>query len=85
MDIEFDPAKDEINRLKHGISLSRAAEMDMLEVKRDERFDYREARFRAWGPIGGENYCFAFTIRDGLLRAISLRRAHAKETRKNAP
>jgi hypothetical protein len=85
MQIEFDPAKEAANFAKHRISLARAADMTMLSVKRDERFDYREERFRAWGPINGEDYCFAFTIRGGVVRAISLRRAHAKEMRKHAP
>lgn len=47
MTIEFDPAKEATNLTKHRISLVRAADMTMLSVKRDERFDYREKRFRA--------------------------------------
>jgi hypothetical protein len=42
MQIEFDPAKEAANFAKHRISLARAADMTMLSVKRDERFDYRE-------------------------------------------
>ena len=47
MDVEFDPAKDDANVAKHGISLARAADMNMLSVKRDGRYDYGEERFRA--------------------------------------
>ena len=85
MDIEFDPTKDAANIAKHGVSLSRAADLDMLAVEHDIRFDYGEARFRAWGLIDGEAYCFAFTTRDDRVRAISLRRAHAKEMKRYVP
>ncbi|WP_333814616.1 BrnT family toxin [Tabrizicola sp.] len=82
--IEFDPAKDEANIAKHGVTLARAADLDMLAVKQDERFDYGEMRFRAWGLIDGLAYCLAFTTRDDRVRAISLRRVRAKELKRHA-
>lgn len=84
MEIEFDPAKDAINIEKHGISLARASDLELLAVKQDERFEYGEMRFRAWGLLDGQAYCFAFTTRDGRVRAISLRRAHEKEMKRHA-
>jgi uncharacterized protein len=72
MDIEFDPAKDAINIVKHGISLARAVELDVLAF-------VAESRFRLYGVIDGEAHCAAGTDRDGIVRVISLRRAHAKE------
>lgn len=83
MQIEFDPAKDEINIAKHGVSLARAGDLEMLAVKPDERFDYGEMRFRAWGLIDGQAHCLAFTTRDDRVRAISLRRAHDKEMKRH--
>jgi uncharacterized DUF497 family protein len=85
MEIEFDPAKDALNREKHGISLARASDMDILYFERDERLDYGEVRYRAWGRIDGGYCCLAFVQRNGRLRAISLRRAHRKEVLKNVP
>ncbi|HTM78883.1 MAG TPA: BrnT family toxin [Devosia sp.] len=85
MEIEFDPAKDQSNIAKHGISLARAAELEDLTVEPDDRFDYGEARFRSWGFIDDLPYFFAFATRNGRVRAISLRRAHRKEIMKNAP
>lgn len=85
MKIEFDPTKEEANVAKHGISLSRAVDFEMLAVLRDDRFDYGEARFRAWGLIAGEAYCLAFTIRKDGVRPISLRRAHDKEMKRYVP
>ncbi len=79
--LEFDPAKDEANIAKHGISLARAADLDVLVRILDDRFE--EDRRRAYGVIDGEAYCLAYTMRDGQVRAISLRRAHAKEMRRH--
>ena len=81
--IEFDPKKNAINIAKHGISLERAAEMEILALVGDQRFDYGEIRFRAFGYIDGLAYCFGFTDRDGKRRGISLRRAHLKEMKQH--
>jgi len=80
MDIEFDPAKDAFNRAKHGISLARAAELEVLAYVDDLRFG--EPRFRLYGLIDGEAYCVAGTMRGAAIRVINLRRAHAKELRR---
>ena len=82
-EIEFDPKKDAINIAKHGISLERAGEMEILGLIGDQRFEYGEIRFRAFGYIDGLAYCFCFTDRDGKRRAISLRRSHLKEMKQH--
>jgi len=82
MKVVFDPAKDEVNLAKHGVSLSRAADLEILVVIEDDRQDYGEPRTRAFGVIDDEAYCLVFTVRDGAVRAISLRRAHLKEYRR---
>jgi uncharacterized DUF497 family protein len=46
--IEFDPAKDAANIAKHGVSLARAADLEVLVVVEDARFE--EQRFRATAP-----------------------------------
>jgi uncharacterized protein len=84
MKIQFDPIKDATNIEKHGVSLARAVDLELLSVKQDERFDYGEMRFRAWGLIDEQAYCLAFTTREGTVRAISLRRAHEKEMKRHA-
>jgi uncharacterized DUF497 family protein len=85
MQIEFDPAKDAINIAKHGISLASAVDLDILAFIEDDRTDYGEVRYRAWGLIDGKAYCLAFTDRTDSLRAISLRRAHKKEMDRHVP
>lgn len=81
MYIEFDPAKDEANIAKHGVSLSRAAELDVLADVADARF--AGDRRRIYGLIDGLPFCLAYTLRGGTIRAINLRRAHLKEFRRH--
>jgi uncharacterized protein len=83
VDIEFDAAKDAANLAKHGVSLARAADLEVFARVVDPRF--AERRLRAYGTIDGEAYCLAYTLRNGAVRAISLRRAHAKELRRHVP
>jgi uncharacterized protein len=80
VEIEFDPVKNAINMEKHGISLSRAKEMQALAYVDDRRFE--EPRFRLYGTIDDAPYCLAGTRRRGVVRVISLRRVHEKEMRR---
>lgn len=57
--IVFDPEKDKVNIAKHGISLGRAADLDVFARVADDRF--AEPRFRAYGMIG--SVFFALPIR----------------------
>ncbi len=84
MDIEFDPDKDAASVAKHGLSLSASIEFEMAAavVELDERFDYGEVRWRAFGRVLGEGRCLAFAYRADKLRVISFRRAHDKELRR---
>ena len=84
MEIEFDPAKDTENVRKHGISLQRADEFVSVADYQDGRFDYGETRYRAYGHIDDVAYCLVFTVRGESIRAISLRRALAKEMKRYA-
>lgn len=81
MKITFDPAKDAINRQKHGISLAEAARLDwdgMLVVP-DLRHDYGEDRYRGIAALGDRLYSVIYTPRDDTIRVISLRKASQKE------
>ena len=81
MQIEFDPDKDAANIAKHGVSLARATDLEVLAYVEDRRF--AEPRFRLYGEIDGEAFCLAGTDRGGIIRVIGLRRAHAKEMRRH--
>ena len=84
VEITFDPAKDEANRSRHGLSLAEAAafEMSRAIVERDDRCDDGEARYRTFGRVDGEARCLVFTVRANAVSAISYRRAHEKEMRR---
>jgi len=77
VDIEFDPAKDEANIAKHGVSLELTIKLAGIVVVDDKRF--KEPRFRLYGTIDGVAHCAAVTMRGSIVRVISLRRAHLKE------
>jgi uncharacterized DUF497 family protein len=79
VNIEFDPAKDGANIAKHGISLARADDLHVRFAEIDDRFDYGETRWRAFGLIDGKPYSLGFIVTAGGVRAISLRRAHLEE------
>jgi uncharacterized protein len=83
--IAFDPAKDAINKAKHGISLQAATRFDWdtaLE-REDDRFDYGVVRFVAIGQIDTHLHVMVFTegSDDDNLRVISLRPAEKHEAR----
>ena len=84
MEIEFDPAKDAINIAKHGLSLADAAafEIEDAVVRIDDRYDYGEVRFRAFGRVSGQGRCLVFTWSASTIRVISYRRVHEKEMRR---
>lgn len=82
VEIEFDPDKDAINQVKHGVSLVRAADLEDVIVVADGRFG--ESRFRLYGLIDGAWHCAAVTMRGSTVRVINLRRAHSKEIERHA-
>lgn len=84
MKIEFDPKKDKINWDKHGLSLSARADMDFdaALVNSNVRWAYGDDRHRAIGSIGGRLHELVLTMRGETLRAISLRKANAREVRR---
>ena len=81
MIFEFDIAKDIANRIKHGIPLEFAAESfeGPVSIARDDRSDYREARYVAFGMIAGRLCVCVFTDRGDVRRIISLRKANKRE------
>jgi len=86
MRFEWDPAKDEHNREKHGLSFDEASRLyttgaDYLEVY-DEQHSDEEDRFIAIGPIRRGIIVVAYTEReDDVVRILSARLATSKERR----
>ena len=83
MPFEFDPAKDVANLARHGLSLGEFEGFDVEPVVLvDDRYDYGEIRYQAFGRINGEGRCLVYTEREGRFRLISYRLAHAKDMRR---
>ena len=82
----FDPAKDAINILKHGISLKCAEDFDFSTsfIRVDDREDYGELRYRAIGWLDASLFVLVFTQSGENFRAISLRSATRQERKQYA-
>ena len=83
MRIDFDPAKDKLNRTDHGLSLSLAKKLvwDEALVWVDDRFEYGELRMVGLVPEGNRLYYVAFVDRGEVRRVISLRFAERREVK----
>jgi len=81
MKIEFDPAKSERNVQDRGLSFDLVADFDFesAQITEDDRRNYGEVRYRAIGRMGSMIAVVVFTMREDVLRVISLRLAGRKE------
>lgn len=86
MRFTFDPAKDVINREKHGVSLADAAdfEWDSAVTWPDQRGGYGEHRMIGLGYIGLRLFAVVYVDRDDSRRIISLRKANQREINRYA-
>ena len=80
----FDPDKDKLNEINHGLSLSFAEKLvwDEAYVWVDPRFAYDELRLIGLVPEGGTLYYVAFVDRGDVRRIISPRLAERREVKK---
>lgn len=76
----FDVKKSERNALKHGIDFVQAQaiwlDAHRLEISARE---IQEQRLMVIGQIDGRHWSAIFTLREGLIRLISVRRSRATE------
>ena len=80
----FDPAKDTVNRTKHGVALALAEVLfagPYVSIA-DDRFDYGELRTVAFGLINDRLFVCVYTDRGSERRLISLRRANKREMKR---
>jgi uncharacterized protein len=80
----FDPNKDKLNLINHGLSLSFAEKLawDEAYVWVDPRYAYDELRMIGLVPEGNTLYYVAFIDRGDVRRTISLRLAERREVKK---
>ncbi len=83
MKTEWNPSKNEANKATHGLDFASFEGFDAEPtIVEDDRHDYGETRFRAFGRVDGEARCLVYTLRGETMRIISYRRAHEKEMRR---
>ena len=82
MEFEFDHAKSESNRAKHGIDFVDVqalwADPDLLEIPGRVS---DESRYIVIGRLGDKHWSCVITYREGRMRIISARRARPREIR----
>ncbi len=80
MEFEFDPVKSASNLKKHGIDFVRAQELwedvDLMVIPTRTT---DEVRFLAIGIIESRHWSAIFTVRNGRIRLISVRRSRREE------
>jgi uncharacterized DUF497 family protein len=77
---EYDPAKSEANKLKHGIDFEEAQQLWNDESALEGKTPYtKEERYYRIGRIGPALWTAIFTYREGRIRLISVRRARGSE------
>ncbi|PPJ45949.1 BrnT family toxin [Rhizobium sp. KAs_5_22] len=83
MEFEFDPAKSEANRAKHGIDFVAAQELwyDLFGVDADAAY-VLEPRRVLIGRIEGVCWTGIYVQRGDRIRIISVRRARVQERRR---
>ena len=82
----WDERKRISNLRKHGVDFAIVQNFDFETalVLRDNRKNYGEERYRAYGTINGRLHALVFTRREGRIRVISLRKSNAREIAKYA-
>jgi uncharacterized DUF497 family protein len=84
MDFEWDTAKEQANRGKHGIDFRTAAKvfLDPYVIEFDAFHGNGELRFNAIGLVAGRMLFVTYTLRGDVVRIISARGAEPHEKRK---
>ena len=84
MEFEWDTAKEQANRRKHGIDFRTAAKvfLDPYVIEFDDFDNGGELRFNAIGFVDGRMLFVTYTLRGGVVRIISARGAEPHEKRK---
>jgi uncharacterized DUF497 family protein len=85
MELEWDETKRRANLAKHGFDFDDLSDFDWdsAKVTVDDRIDYQEDRFVAFGPFRGQICSVVFTRRAKRVRVISFRAANRKEIKQH--
>jgi uncharacterized protein len=77
----WDESKRASNLKKHGVDFAIVKDLDFETalVLSDDRKNYGEERYRAYGTIKGRLHALVFARREGRIRVISLGKSNARE------
>jgi hypothetical protein len=82
MEFEWDPAKSDECFTERGFDFAYVLQVfldgDRL-IHKDTRWDYGEDRYQLMGIIDGRVFFVVYTIRGGVIRIISARKANQRE------
>lgn len=83
MEFEWDGTKRQLNLANHGLDFLSADRLDFDNATYipDERKDYGELRIVATSYLDDRICVLCFTMRNGAVRIISLRKANDREKR----
>lgn len=86
MRITFDPAKRAATLAERGLDFVDAASVfeGPVLTQQDDRFDYKETRFQTYGLLDENLVMIVWTPRGEARHVISMRKCHAKESKKIA-
>lgn len=78
---DWDEAKRQTNRARHGVDFAEMALVDWVTATHffDTRHDYGESRVVTLGYIGDRLHVIAWTQRGQRVRIITMRKANARE------
>jgi uncharacterized DUF497 family protein len=84
MEFEWDEEKRRRALDERGLDFADVVHFDLrnANVFEDERKEYGERRFIAFGYLFGRLCCLVFTQRESRMRILSLRKANEREKRK---
>ena len=87
MQFEWDDAKSQANRRKHGLDFADAPLVfgERTLTFEDLRQPYDEPRHLTVGTLAGRMVIIAHTLRGDATRIISMRKANAREKRRYSP
>ncbi len=81
----WDERKRAANLRKHGVDFTIVEQFDFAAAATivDDRRDYGEVRYRAFGAVAGRLYVIVLTRRGDQIRIISVRKANAREIKRH--
>lgn len=80
MEFEYDPDKSESNRRKHGVDFEEAQALWLdPHAVTAKVWEEPEERWALFAVMGGKHWTAIYTVREGRVRIISVRRSRGRE------